>query len=209
MWHGIGRNNLNRAGYSFYNIVEELSEYVLPELVKSHRVFDLALVDGNHMFEYVMTDFLMLNRLVKPTGIIVFDDATFPQIDYVIQIALNFFSYELLGYVNGQGRSFRGRVFDSARKGLGKLVRRFPKDRMTQLFSLSIVNPNLLYEETPNFVALQKLPRHYPEEEIEYALYVVEIDEKELGLDVIEICQRLGITESTLEQWRRKYKGYE
>lgn len=56
----------------------EESQVVLPRLLDAGEHFDLAFVDGNHRFEWVVVDLFYLGRLVRPGGIIVVDDYQLP-----------------------------------------------------------------------------------------------------------------------------------
>jgi predicted O-methyltransferase YrrM len=58
----------------------EKSHFVLPELLKAERQFDLGFVDGNHRFDGVFLDLYYLGLLVKRGGIIVLDDYDLPGI---------------------------------------------------------------------------------------------------------------------------------
>lgn len=53
---------------------EEGSELVLPRLLEEGRRFDFVFIDGDHRFDGVFTDFFFVHRLLKPGGIVIFDD---------------------------------------------------------------------------------------------------------------------------------------
>lgn len=65
----------------------EKSHFVLPQLLRDERRFDLAFVDGNHRFDAVFLDLYYLGMLVRPGGIVALDDYDMP----AIQRAVSFF----------------------------------------------------------------------------------------------------------------------
>ena len=55
----------------------EPSEIVLPRMVAAGRQFDLAFIDGDHHFDPGFVDFFFVHRLLKPGGLVIFDDVLF------------------------------------------------------------------------------------------------------------------------------------
>src|SRR5262249_62227880 len=58
----------------------EKSDFVLPQLLRAGRQFDLGFVDGNHRFDAVFVDLYYLGLLVKRGSVIVLDDYDLPGI---------------------------------------------------------------------------------------------------------------------------------
>jgi predicted O-methyltransferase YrrM len=58
----------------------EDSQTALPRLLAEGRRFDVALVDGNHRFEYVFVDLVYLGRMLRPGGIVFLDDYQLPAV---------------------------------------------------------------------------------------------------------------------------------
>jgi predicted O-methyltransferase YrrM len=58
----------------------EKSHFVLPQLLRAGRQFDLGFVDGNHRFDAVFLDLYYLGLLVKRGGVLVLDDYDLPGI---------------------------------------------------------------------------------------------------------------------------------
>ncbi|MBL0174102.1 MAG: class I SAM-dependent methyltransferase [Ignavibacteria bacterium] len=84
-WHGIGIANLKRAGYTFYELIEERSEFALPRLVQeAEGTFDLVFVDGWHTFDHTLLDMFYASKLLRVGGYIVVDDCDFVAISKAI-----------------------------------------------------------------------------------------------------------------------------
>jgi predicted O-methyltransferase YrrM len=76
-----GLQTLEAAGV--LHLVEhhaDKSHFVLPELLRAGRQFDIGFVDGNHRFDAVFLDLYYLGILVKRGGVIVLDDYDLPGI---------------------------------------------------------------------------------------------------------------------------------
>jgi predicted O-methyltransferase YrrM len=74
-FHGVGNQMLREAGVEqFVEFHQECSELLLPRLVSEGRVFDFVFIDGAHWFDHVFVDLFYANRLLKPGGVVVFDD---------------------------------------------------------------------------------------------------------------------------------------
>ena len=43
-------------------------------MLREGRRFDLAFIDGNHRFDHVFVDLFYIDRLLKPSGVLVLDD---------------------------------------------------------------------------------------------------------------------------------------
>lgn len=97
MWQGIGLLNIKRAGLDdnlqFY---ESPSDEVLPRLCAEGEKFDMAFIDGSHLFDYALVDFFYLDKLLKMGGYIVFDDLWMPAVRRVLMFILRNRSYELV-----------------------------------------------------------------------------------------------------------------
>ncbi len=74
-FHGAGNQILRDAGVEqFVEFHQDYSELLLPRLVSEGRVFDFVFIDGAHRFDNVFVDLFYANRLLKPGGVVVFDD---------------------------------------------------------------------------------------------------------------------------------------
>jgi hypothetical protein len=96
-WHGIGVANLDRAGVDLYELREEPSELVLPQLLRDGVEFDLVFIDGLHTFDQTFLDLYYANRLIKRGGYIIIDDATWPAVSKAISHFAGYPCYRLVG----------------------------------------------------------------------------------------------------------------
>lgn len=74
-WHGAGLRNIADAGVADRHRVIEVPDYLaLPELLETGERFDLVFIDGWHSFDYVMLDMFYADLLLRPGGVMGFDD---------------------------------------------------------------------------------------------------------------------------------------
>jgi predicted O-methyltransferase YrrM len=128
-WRGIGLSNIKAAGFdSIVEFHEERSELLLPRLVEERRRIDLAFIDGLHRFDQALVEFYYINRLLRPGGIVLFDDAIRRGVNRVIRHALTYPAYEVYGSSEPvqADRSLLGnlRVRAGASAAVQRLVRR-------------------------------------------------------------------------------------
>lgn len=131
-YNGIGINNLNKVGVSFYTFISEKSEYALPELAKIYQAtFDLIFIDGFHSFDQVLLDFYYANLLIRVGGYIVFDDCSF----YSISKALTY----ILGY---PAYRFHSQVRETSlrKRFLGLFLKPIPEGIKKYIFPLKLLN---------------------------------------------------------------------
>jgi len=95
-FHAAGKANLERSGFGpNFEFHEQTSLLTLPAFIKEARLFDFAFIDGNHIFDDVIVDFLLVNRLLPVGGLLAFHDTDYPAIRKVIAFALRNMEYEL------------------------------------------------------------------------------------------------------------------
>jgi predicted O-methyltransferase YrrM len=112
LWRGIGRRHVVEAGYeSMVRVIEERSEFALPDLLRTGVHLDFALIDGWHTFDQVMLEFYYVNRMLNVGGVVAFDDAARPGINRVIRYAMNYDAYRVYGgQTFANGISWKGHV---------------------------------------------------------------------------------------------------
>src|SRR5262249_30799793 len=80
-FHGAGWAAIAGAGLAgLCSLVEERSQIALPRLVSEGFVADAAFVDGSHIFHNVFVDLFYLRELVRPGGLIILDDCSYPSV---------------------------------------------------------------------------------------------------------------------------------
>lgn len=111
-WKGIGVANVRRAGHTDrHRLVEKADYLALPELLEEGLKVDFAYVDGYHTFDYVLMDFFFLDKLLRPGGIIGFNDCGFRAIRRVIRFVQTHRKYAELAV--GLKPSFRAAGTDA------------------------------------------------------------------------------------------------
>lgn len=95
-WSDIGLVTLEHAGVAERVTLDQRpSHWVLPELESRGLRTQFAFIDGSHLFEYVMADFLGVDRILDIGGLIAFDDSDWPAITSVIRFALRNRNYSV------------------------------------------------------------------------------------------------------------------
>jgi len=61
-------------------LFEERSQTVLPRLLSDSFLADVAFVDGSHIFHNVFVDLFYLRELVRPSGLVILDDCSYPSV---------------------------------------------------------------------------------------------------------------------------------
>jgi predicted O-methyltransferase YrrM len=88
-WEGVGMAMIERAGLeSLVELIEKPSHQALPDLEKSGLRPQFIFIDGCHLFEYVLADFLCSDRILPVGGMIAFDDSDWAGITAVIRFIL-------------------------------------------------------------------------------------------------------------------------
>src|SRR5262249_48938074 len=71
-FEGVGLANLRRAGYGDLVDFHEVPSYqCLSRFTEEGLKCDFAFIDGAHTFDYVLVDFFLIDKLLKPGGIVV------------------------------------------------------------------------------------------------------------------------------------------
>jgi predicted O-methyltransferase YrrM len=80
-FQGSGRAAIAGAGLTgVCSLIEERSQLALPRLLAEGFVADAAFVDGSHIFHNVFVDLFYLRELVRPGGLIILDDCSYPSV---------------------------------------------------------------------------------------------------------------------------------
>jgi|AntAceMinimDraft_17_1070374.scaffolds.fasta_scaffold21985_2 predicted O-methyltransferase YrrM len=98
-FYNVGINNIELAGYKkltkFYRIPSYLA---LPQLQQDNVTFDFAFIDGYHLFDYALTDFFYIDKMLKIGGVVAFDDTKFPAVHKVCRYIITNRNYKVYKY---------------------------------------------------------------------------------------------------------------
>lgn len=95
-WHGVGVENIERAGFSNYALVQQRSEEFLPALAASEPAsLDLVFIDGFHTFDHTLVDLFFANRLIRVGGYIVVDDCSFSAVAKAVSYVEQYPAYQI------------------------------------------------------------------------------------------------------------------
>jgi predicted O-methyltransferase YrrM len=108
-WHGAGVRAIRDAGATrMIEFHEEPSEILLPRLLEQKQLFDFAFIDGNHRFDAVFVDLIFVNRILKPGGVIILDDAWFDPVYLACRFAETNLGYVPIAEFSEKGRAGHG-----------------------------------------------------------------------------------------------------
>lgn len=80
-WQGLAMHTLREAGYGeLVELRSEPSYVALPRLLMEGYKVDFAFIDGWHTFDYTLVDFFYIDKMLRPGGVVVFDDTLYPSI---------------------------------------------------------------------------------------------------------------------------------
>ncbi|WP_404309367.1 class I SAM-dependent methyltransferase [Neorhodopirellula lusitana] len=95
-WHGVALASLRQTGLdSLVSLDERPSHWAVPDLEEAGGRVQFAFVDGSHLLDYVMADFMMIDRILDVGGLIAFDDSDWPAVLHVIRFAVTNCEYEV------------------------------------------------------------------------------------------------------------------
>ncbi len=110
-YYGIGISNLKRTGCTFFELIEEPSEYALAKLTHAQTgAFDLIFIDGWHTFDHIMLDLFYSNRLLKIGGYLIIDDCRLPSVAKAISYFSKYPAYKIYSQTNNSNLSFRAKL---------------------------------------------------------------------------------------------------
>ena len=82
---GAALAGLKRAGLdSVFELLEGPSHLMLPRLLEKGVTLDLGFIDGWHTFDYTMLDFFYIDKMLRPGGVVLLHDRSWPSKQKVI-----------------------------------------------------------------------------------------------------------------------------
>lgn len=133
-WKNIGLLNIERAGLAQYHeFTGEPDYFALPRMLGNDMRFEMAYIDGWHIFDYVMMNFFYVDKMLAVGGIAAFNDASHVGVKQTIQF-MNAYrrynevkietSHQNKGQMSGQISDFQKRLERMrASGGYGKLFK--------------------------------------------------------------------------------------
>jgi predicted O-methyltransferase YrrM len=107
LFHGVGIENLKRAGIEFAEVIEDRSELAMPRLLADGvEPFDLVFIDGLHTFDQTLIDLYFGLRLLRVGGYIVIDDCRMRGVQRAVSYLTNYPFLSMVGQVR-QAHPFR------------------------------------------------------------------------------------------------------
>ncbi|MBZ0097508.1 MAG: class I SAM-dependent methyltransferase [Taibaiella sp.] len=117
-WSNHGIYNLKKAGFDNFTLIEERSEFVLPQLLKEGKKYDFVFVDGWHTFDHVLVEFFYINNLLPVGGVVAFDDTGLTGINRVMRYISNYPNFECLGSVGDHPKTLKRRALTGMKKAV-------------------------------------------------------------------------------------------
>jgi predicted O-methyltransferase YrrM len=203
-FEGIGLANLERAGYlDIIDFQETPSYQYLARLTKECVAIDFAFIDGRHLFDYVFVDFFLIDKLLRPGGVVILDDLSWPSVRSVCRYVLSNLRYQCIGPQSPElpeRKAWRNAASRVGQHGIGPLLQaplrqvltptwRMLMWRVGQLGNvplrriaasrISLTDSQLNLPYNSNYVALQKLAdgywRHH-ERPLDTTVTLVDVD---------------------------------
>jgi len=83
---GAALASLKRARLDgIFELLEGPSHLMLPKLLEQGAVLDLAFIDGWHTFDYTFLDFFYIDKMLRPGGVVLLHDRSWPSKQKVIR----------------------------------------------------------------------------------------------------------------------------
>lgn len=86
-WNNIGLLNISKAGYE--NLVDFrklFSDEGIIQLINEKKRIQFAYTDSTKVFDILLVDFYLINKILDIGGVIVFDDCCFPGIKKLVRL---------------------------------------------------------------------------------------------------------------------------
>jgi predicted O-methyltransferase YrrM len=149
VWGGHGLELLKKAELdNMADFKEEYCYKVLSEYIHNNEKFDFAYVDTTKQFDWILTDLFLLDKIIEPGGIIVFDDVAWPGIRKAMRFISRMPHYKVIGQHPKNYISVK-------RKLLKSLLNIIPFK--TTLFRDDILNPDYELGINCSCVAFKKI----------------------------------------------------
>jgi predicted O-methyltransferase YrrM len=144
---GAALAQLDRFGLmSSFRLMEGPTHLMAPKLLAGGFQADLAFIDGLHNFDYTLIDFFLLDKILRPRGLLAIHDMDMPSKKKVLRFILANRRYEMLRYRPLSLARTAREILRCIKHGdgmLGPVLRRMP--RMIVLRKLDAWEPEWHY----------------------------------------------------------------
>jgi predicted O-methyltransferase YrrM len=107
-YRGAALRIINDAGYaSCFQLLNGPSHLEIPKIIESKTTLDCAFIDGWHTFDYTLVDFFLIDKLLRPDGLVAFHDMYGPAKQKVLRFILSHRDYEILKRYRISGKERR------------------------------------------------------------------------------------------------------
>ncbi|GAC1683907.1 MAG: hypothetical protein PVS2B2_23020 [Candidatus Acidiferrum sp.] len=146
-YQGRGVENVQRAGFPFFEVIERPSEMVLPDLLSSGKSYDMAFIDGLHTADQTLLDFYYLDRMIPVGGIIAIDDVNARAVNKVVHYISTYPNYRIIGTAGSRGNQRRllNVVKQVAAAGVWPIQKMFGQAMVREVFDISLLHPENLW----------------------------------------------------------------
>jgi predicted O-methyltransferase YrrM len=158
-FQGRGSANVVRAGFPFFELIEQPSEIALPSLLTAGKSFDMAFIDGLHTADQTLLDFYYLDRMIPVGGIIALDDVNARSVNKIVRYVSTYQNYRLIGTAGHRGPSRRALnlVKQIAAIGLWPFRKIAGDATAREFFDISLLHPEYLWTlDSCTMVAFEK-----------------------------------------------------
>lgn len=156
-WESVGIRNLQRAGFSNFELIEKPSEIALPQLLSENRIYDLAFIDGWHTFDHTLLDFFYLNRMLRVGGIMIIDDVGMPAVKKAIRYIMKYPAYKFFGNSGVVKETVSRRILNFIYKLLSPITKILGNKVRSEIFQDSFLKPDGKLRVNSSMVALVKV----------------------------------------------------
>jgi predicted O-methyltransferase YrrM len=155
-WERKGINNLKAAGFNNFSLVEEYSEFAMPQFLKEGKKFDFIFVDGWHTMDHVMVEFFYINRILPVGGIVVFDDAALAGLNKLMRYISNYPNFKPLGCTGHLEITPQRKVLNVMKRIVSALFFFLPERVRRELLNDTVVRTDEKLQINGSVVAFQK-----------------------------------------------------
>jgi predicted O-methyltransferase YrrM len=156
-WKNMGINNLRKAGFQNFNLIEDYSEFALPRLVKEGVKVNFGFIDGWHTFDHTLLDFFYINRMLEVGGVIVIDDIHMSAVNRAVRYISNYPAYQYIGKVKNQELTSKRIFFEKAGGLFSNLKYLVGKKISNELFSAKLLKSDKKLNLDCTMIAFKKV----------------------------------------------------